>query len=107
MPAKITKRFVPFKSNKVAKVQPVLDRKPLPPPSVLQQDILDFIKATRKNLVVQARAGSGKTTSVEMIVREIVKTTPDESVLVAAFSRDIKLVIEARLADLKVLNNPT
>ena len=55
-------------------------------PSVLQQDIFDFIENPSGNLVVSAVAGSGKTTT---IIKSLSRIPKSENVLYLAFNKDI------------------
>jgi DNA helicase-2/ATP-dependent DNA helicase PcrA len=76
------------------------EQKPLPAPSPAQANILNFIQNSRENVVVLARAGTGKTTTIEMLVRKVNEVTPNVGILVCAFNTDIKDTIAARLSDL-------
>jgi superfamily I DNA/RNA helicase len=55
--------------------------------------IFDWAARGKGNLVVRARAGSGKTSSV----LEALMHAPEQKILVAAFAKDIQLVLEARI----------
>lgn len=62
-------------------------------PSIQQEAILKAVKETEDNLIIESVAGSGKTTTLEMIVKAI----PDnKNVLVLAFSKQIEQSLQAR-----------
>jgi superfamily I DNA/RNA helicase len=48
-----------------------------------------MVNARSRHLIVRARAGTGKSTTI----REGVKRAPEQSILIAAFSKDIKLAM--------------
>ena len=62
-------------------------------PSEYQKDIYEFVKQGRGNLVVQATAGSGKTT----VLVELSKMISTNSVLFVAFNKHIVSELEKRL----------
>jgi DNA helicase-2/ATP-dependent DNA helicase PcrA len=55
--------------------------------------IFEWARKGKGNLVVRARAGSGKTSSVI----EALMHAPEERILVAAFAKDIQIALEARI----------
>ena len=66
-------------------VQLVTD-KPKYKPSKYQQAVIDFVKNGKGNAVINAVAGSGKSTTLNMILESI---NPSKSVLMVAFNKDI------------------
>lgn len=65
------------------------------PWSQQQQVIFDWAKVGRGNLLVRARAGTGKSTTI----RELVELAPERQILVAAFNKDIARDMEARVSN--------
>lgn len=61
--------------------------------SKYQLDIFDFIKHGQGNCVIQAAAGSGKTT---VLIKSLDFIDKDKSVLLTAFNRDIVSVLEKK-----------
>lgn len=61
--------------------------------SAQQKDIFNWFKNGGDNLVVRARAGTGKTTTIV----EAVKFAPEERILLAAFNKKIAVELEERL----------
>ncbi len=59
-----------------------------------QQDIFDYIKGNNGNLVVSAKAGSGKTTTI-LKTLELLK--PREKVLLLAFNKSVVAELEKRV----------
>jgi DNA helicase-2/ATP-dependent DNA helicase PcrA len=68
-------------------------------PSIYQLDILDFIVNRQGNAVVDAVAGSGKTTSLEMICKKIIELDTEGifSIIFVAFSKAIAEELRHRL----------
>jgi DNA helicase-2/ATP-dependent DNA helicase PcrA len=66
--------------------------------SKYQLDILDHIKNKKTNLIVEAVAGSGKTTT---IIESIMNLPSSKKIMVASFNKSIKNEMEKRLAHLK------
>ena len=62
-----------------------------------QLRIFDFVEHSEGHLLIEAVAGSGKSTTLKEIVRRI---PPDKSILVLAFNRHIKAPLDADLSDL-------
>jgi len=60
-----------------------------------QQSIFEFFKHGQGNLVVRARAGTGKTTTIV----EGVKHAPDNSILLAAFNKSIATELQRKLVN--------
>lgn len=72
--------------------------------SKYQLAIIDFIKNGQGNLVVEAKAGSGKTFTLMKCVEEI----PNEkNVLLSAFNRDIVSVLKRKAKDMPNVNTST
>lgn len=63
-------------------------------PSIYQQDIYDFIEYDEGSAVIEAVAGSGKTTTIVNAVSLIPK---DKSILMLAFNRSIKKELKERV----------
>lgn len=63
-----------------------------------QQAIFNHFKSDRRNLVVRARAGTGKTTTIV----EAVKYAPEYKILLAAFNKEIAKELSARVSDERV-----
>lgn len=70
-------------------------------PSVYQQAVYDFIKDGKGNAVINAVAGSGKSTT---IVNALSMIPNDKKVLFLAFNVDIKKELEAKVKKLKLSN---
>ena len=62
-------------------------------PSTQQTTILKWVKENDDNLIVEAVAGSGKTTTLDMIIRAI---SEGNKVLTLAFSKEIATAMEAK-----------
>lgn len=73
--------------------------------SPLQMDIFSFISESNDNGVVIARAGSGKTTTLEESVRRAYESRPNAKIAVVAFNRAIKTEVAQRLSDLTKSGN--
>lgn len=58
-----------------------------------QEAIFDWFRAGKGNLVVRARAGTGKTTTI----LEAIEHAPENPILLAAFNKDISVELQARL----------
>jgi superfamily I DNA/RNA helicase len=65
------------------------------PWSPQQRAIFDWFRSGRGNLVVRARAGTGKTTSII----EAIDHAPEDRILLAAFNKRIAVELQARLAN--------
>ena len=65
-------------------------------PSKYQVAIIDFVKHGNGNLLVDASAGCGKTSSLIMVIKEI---PSDASILYCAFNRDIVNEIRKKTKD--------
>lgn len=65
-------------------------------PSKYQMAIIDFVKHGNGNLLVDASAGCGKTSSLIMVIKEI---PSDASILYCAFNRDIVNEIRKKTKD--------
>ena len=61
--------------------------------SAQQNAIFRWFKEGEGNLVVEARAGTGKTTTII----EAVKSAPEKTILLAAFNKRIKEELESRI----------
>ena len=66
------------------------------PPTRQQQDVADAVIAGM-NTLVQAKAGAGKTTSLETIARRIGAERPDENIVYIAFNKSVQLEGEKRM----------
>ena len=67
-------------------------------PSKYQKDIFEFIKNEKGNLLIEAVAGSGKTTT---IVKSLELVPTDKSVLFCAFNKDIVKTLSKKTKDFK------
>ena len=47
-------------------------------PSILQQNILNAVNNTKGNIIIDAKAGSGKTTTLLLITNELEKEGKDD-----------------------------
>lgn len=65
-------------------------------PSKYQEDIFEFIKNNNKNLIIQACAGSVKTTSV---IKSLEFLPKNKSILFLAFNRNIAEELQKRVPD--------
>lgn len=63
------------------------------PPTPEQQLILDFIRTSSENVLINARAGAAKTTTIEMIAHQETK----KSILCVAFNKKIAVELTSRL----------
>jgi superfamily I DNA/RNA helicase len=66
-------------------------------PSAQQQSIFDWFASGTGNLVVQARAGTGKTTTILAAVRR----APEKRIMLCAFNKLIADELTSRVADLR------
>lgn len=66
-------------------------------PSKYQQDIFDYIKHGNGNLVIEASAGSGKTTTLVNLIKLI---GDDKRILFCAFNKDIVKELTKRVKDI-------
>lgn len=62
-----------------------------------QQDIFDWFKSGNGNLLVRARAGTGKTTTI----LKAIEYAPDEKILLAAFNKRVAEELNQRLKNRK------
>lgn len=69
-----------------------------------QQDAVfaAFLDTFGSNLVVRARAGTGKTTTIEEAVKRWLQANPTRSVTVCAFGKDIQLELQKRFVGFPV-----
>ena len=58
------------------------------------QDLLIEVESLRKTLTIFGRIGTGKTTLVKLLLRELVKTAPDIDFLVFDYKNELKEVIK-------------
>jgi len=70
-------------------------------PSKYQLDIYKHIQHSSSNLMVEAVAGSGKTST---IMEAIPRINPDKSVLLLAFNKHIAVELEERIEASDVTN---
>ncbi len=68
-------------------------------PTKQQQAIIDEIGDGTGHIMIQARAGSGKTTSILMAVDAIAKAHPEQEVVVCAYNKAIAEEIKGKLID--------
>jgi superfamily I DNA/RNA helicase len=66
-------------------------------PTEEQQDILNYVKKSDENFKIEAFAGTGKTSTLEMIVRK----NPQRHFLILAFNKSIADELKMRLQDRK------
>ena len=66
-------------------------------PSVQQTDIFDWFKDGTGNLIVRARAGTGKTTTI----LDAIEFAPEEKILLAAFNKKIAEELKTKLRNPK------
>lgn len=63
----------------------------------MTQEMLDIVNSTENHIIVQARAGTGKTTTI----MEYIKAHPNEKILYTVFSAEMKREAESRFKGLK------
>ena len=66
------------------------------PPTPQQQDVIDAVLAG-KDTLVQAKAGAGKTTTLEAIARRLGLSRPDDKVAYIAFNKSVQMEAEGRM----------
>lgn len=71
--------------------------------SALQERIFAVALTTWLHLVVRARAGTGKTTTIVELVKRILAAHPSRVVTVAAFNKDIATELQTRFAGYPVI----
>jgi len=64
-------------------------------PSAQQQEIFDWFAKGQGNLVIRARAGCGKTTTI----LQAIQYAPEQKILLAAFNKEIASELKSRLSD--------
>lgn len=69
--------------------------------SPYQQNILNFIKDSNSNLLVDAKAGSGKTSTLIMMTDEIIKQ--NKKALFLAFNKSIVQELQTKITDENIL----
>lgn len=84
----------------IAAVQGIGPPKTLLPPSLEQQVAIDTLLHTKKNLIVDACAGSGKTTTI----LHLAKSAPETKFLVLVYNRRLMLETKQRVQDLALDN---
>ncbi|MEQ7008322.1 DEAD/DEAH box helicase family protein, partial [Actinopolymorpha sp. B17G11] len=67
------------------------------PPSPQQQAIFDAVLAGRGTTKAEAKAGAGKTTTLEMLARRIGRDNPDERIAYVAFNKSVQTEAESRM----------
>lgn len=65
-------------------------------PSIYQQAILTEVKSSNRNIVIDAKAGSGKTSTLKLI-SNILPASPDFKSLVVAFNKSIQTELAEKL----------
>ena len=71
-------------------------KKPTFAPSTYQMAVLDALKNTADSIIIDAKAGSGKTSTISLIVAELLDMIPLPSYVVVAFNKSISLELQAR-----------
>lgn len=66
------------------------------PPTRQQQDVIDAVMAG-KDTVVQAKAGAGKTTTLQAIAARVAEASPDKKIVYVAFNSSVQKEAEARM----------
>ncbi|KAF7908258.1 uncharacterized protein EAF01_004013 [Botrytis porri] len=84
----------------VAAVRGIGPPRPLLPPSPEQQIAIDTLLHTKKNIIVDACAGSGKTTTI----LHLAQSSPDTKFLVLVYNRRLMLETKQRIEDLGLTN---
>ena len=69
------------------------------PPSPQQQAIFDAVLSGRGTTKIEAKAGAGKTTTLEMLARRIAQQDPDERIAYIAFNKSVQVEAEGRMPD--------
>jgi superfamily I DNA/RNA helicase len=67
-------------------------------PTQQQQDVIDAVLAG-KDTIVQAKAGAGKTSTLEAIARRIQKRNPNEGIIYIAFNKSVQLEADDRMPE--------
>lgn len=62
-----------------------------------QQTIADRVVGMLKNVLVRAKAGTGKTSTLEAIARRFAESEPDKRVLYVAFNKTVQVEAEGRM----------
>ena len=75
----------------VAKLKPKAESSPAFPPTAEQEHILSLLHSTKSNLLINALAGSGKTSTLELI-----QAAASPPVLCLAFNKRIAVEMEKR-----------
>lgn len=70
--------------------------------SAQQNNVFVAFLDSNDNVVVRARAGTGKTTTIEEAVKRYLVANPGKSVTVCAFGKDIQLELQRRFAGYNV-----
>lgn len=65
-------------------------------PTRQQQDVIDAVMAG-KDTVVQAKAGAGKTTTLQAIATRVAEASPDKKIVYVAFNSSVQKEAEARM----------
>ena len=65
--------------------------------SQYQQNIINHVCNSRNNLLVDAKAGSGKTSTALIAVKEFLHTNPRAEVIISAFNRSIANEIKVKM----------
>lgn len=62
-----------------------------------QQPIADAVVADRQNVLVEAGAGAGKTSTLEAIAKRFAQSAPDEQIAYVAFNKTVQTEAEGRM----------
>lgn len=73
-----------------------------PTPSAQQEAVCAFVCKSPDNLVVRARAGTGKTWTILEALRRYVRLYPEAEVLIAAFNKRIAVELQQKTANTSI-----
>lgn len=62
-----------------------------------QMEVIKAVVADRANTIVRAKAGAGKTSTLEAIARRVAETDPDTRILYVAFNKSVAVEARARM----------